>query len=391
MRILHYLLAMNLADGGVVRAVLDLCPAMAGAGHEVTIATCDAKDVPAEWRTPSKRGPGVIRTLDLGPAEGRLGTLGPGQMLRIQAAIREADVVHIHAMWLPSNDQVARLCDRIDATYVVSPHGMLDDWSMAQRGLKKRVYLALRGRRTLERAGMVHCTAQAEFDQASKWFPRGQARVVPLLLDLTPYRIPPGPEMARAKFPAPLADAPTFLFLSRLHEKKGIEPLLKACALMKQAGRRFNVAIAGSGDADYAASLRTLATELKLDDRCTFPGFVSGDLKLSLYQASDVFVLPSSQENFGFVIVEAMACELPVVLTKGVALWPDVVKCEGGVVTEATPEKLAETLGRFLDDRAIGRQMGARGRAWCMQEFDPARTTERYIDLYQAARVRGRG
>ena len=55
---------------------------------------------------------------------------------------------------------------------MLSVHGMLDDWSMAQRRLKKRLFLALAGNRLLRGAAAVHCTAQAELEQARRWFRR---------------------------------------------------------------------------------------------------------------------------------------------------------------------------------------------------------------------------
>ena len=61
--------------------------------------------------------------------------------------------------------------------YIVSVHGMLDDWSMEQKGLKKRIYLWLAGRKLLEQAYRVHTTAEGEAQQAGKWYPRGKSVV----------------------------------------------------------------------------------------------------------------------------------------------------------------------------------------------------------------------
>ena len=211
---------------------------------------------------------------------------------------------------MPHNTQLAAAARRIGLPYVVSVHGMLDDWCMTQRGLRKRVYMTLFERKTLESAAAVHCTAQAELEQARKWFSRGRGVVIPLVVDLEPFRELPGPELAREHIPELGGGRPVALYLSRLHPKKGLEKLLLGMGLHRPPHPDYIdyvTVIAGSGDDAYRAMLAKNVGKLDLEDRVVFPGFVTGDEKVSLYQAADVFVLPTSQENFGFVLFEALA------------------------------------------------------------------------------------
>ena len=73
--------------------------------------------------------------------------------------------------------------------------------------------------------------------------------------------------------------------------------------------------IAGSGEPAYERYLCTLVAELNLRERVFFLGLITGAQKVSLYQAADVFVLPTLQENFGLVLTEALACGTPLVTT----------------------------------------------------------------------------
>ncbi|QKK06886.1 MAG: glycosyltransferase [Planctomycetota bacterium] len=143
MKILHYKPTIRLEEGGVVRAVLDLCTEMAKAGHAVTLATGDATDVPEAWKVGEPGCPTLVQT----PLSGN-----PTRPDRVARAIADADIVHLHAVWQPDNLRFARACLNAGTPYVVSIHGMLDDWTIAQKHLKKRLFLAARGR-TLPRAG----------------------------------------------------------------------------------------------------------------------------------------------------------------------------------------------------------------------------------------------
>ncbi len=270
--------------------------------------------------------------------------------------------------------------------YVVSLHGMLDDWSMAQGGNKKRAFLSLGGRYMLEHASRVHCTAQAEVDQSKKWFPEGTEIIIPYLMDLEPYRDLPGPELARQKFAALSSDGvPTVLFLSRLHYKKGPEFLIKAAALLKQRAVPTKVAFAGTGDAAYIDSLKVMAKELGVENRVHFLGMVVGREKLSLYQSADLFVLPTSQENFGLVLIEALACGTPIVTTKGVDIWRDVEASGSGMICDQAPQVLADTISTILSNDSLRMGMAAKARPWVFSEFDEGSLLRRFEALYDDA------
>ncbi|MBK7403446.1 MAG: glycosyltransferase [Phycisphaerales bacterium] len=195
MNILHYKPTMRLEEGGVVRAVLDLCAEMARAGHDVTLATSDATDVPEAWKRGETGCPLVVHV------PGRRVPVGPGGTGPLGEAIARADVVHLHAVWQPTNLQAARACRRMGKPYVVSIHGMLDEWTIAQKHLKKRVFLAMGGGAYLAHAAVVHATAEAELAQARRWLGGAPGEVVPLIVDLGSFRALPGPGPARARFP----------------------------------------------------------------------------------------------------------------------------------------------------------------------------------------------
>ena len=373
MRVLHYLDRVSLAHGGVTRAVLDTCRAIADAGCTVTLLTKQATDVPPDWTD----NPTVVEV----PARiGGLGLFNRVQRARLRRLVAEADAVHLHTPWETANLQLRALCRELSKPYVVSLHGMLDDWSMAQKALKKKLTLRLLARRLLRDAHTVLCTADAEKTQSARWLPRDNAAVIPLIFDTEPYRGRPDPALARDELLG-ATDDPVILFLSRIHPKKGVEHLLAAAAELALA-HPFRLIVAGPGEPGYVAELGSLAERLGIADRTRFPGQVDGELKRSLYAAADVFVLPTSQENFGLVLPEALACGTPVITTRGVDIWPELEASGGAIITDQSPDSLAAAIGSILTDSARRDAMGAAGRNWALTYLDPTAVTRRYLDLY---------
>jgi len=377
---LHYLDAVREEAGGVVRAVLDLCDALALAGVEVTLLTGDTTDVPQAWRENQPGAPRVIQTtramtpsLKIAPADRNV----------VHDAIAEADVVHLHTPWDRYNLAVAADARQLAKPYIVSIHGMLDDWSMEQRGLKKRTYLKLFGRRMLEGAAGLHFTAAGEQTQAMRWAPRAAPHVLPLVMDLQPYRNLPGPEMARQAFSQLGTPGAKLLFLSRVHPKKGVELLIETVARLSKQGEAVQALIAGPGDAEYVAQLQRLAQTLGVAEQVHFLGMVRGEKKLSLYQACDLFVLPTSQENFGIVLTEAMACATPIITTRGVDIWQELQQ-RGAQIVDSDASQIVAQISQLLSDKQALSERGDRSRNQVLEWLDPQTVVASYIDLYKS-------
>lgn len=375
---LHFVHEIRRELGGVVTAALDVCQAMAHRGHSVTIATCDAADAPTPWKSPVG---GELRIVEVGASRFFPMALDRDALGTMATLASDADVAHLHTPWYIGNVQLAKLFGRIELPYVLSVHGMLDRYSMQQKALKKRLFLTLFGRRLLTNASAVHFTADDEQAQALNYAPvRSQSRVLPCIVDLQSLSRLPGAELARKAFPAIRPDAFTILFLSRLHPKKGVDLLIEAVARIKQGIPAVQLLLAGPGDAAYVDYLRRLVRGRKADESVEFLGMVQGDVKTSLYQAADVFVLPTRQENFGLVLVEAMACGAPVITTRGTDIWREVER-GGGRIVELSVAAIADELVKASKNEDL-RAAGARGREFVYDWLDTDRVSAAYEAMY---------
>jgi glycosyltransferase involved in cell wall biosynthesis len=384
MRLVHAITSVDLRLGGTARAALDLAGAMAGRGHEVTLLTTDATDVPKGWTGGAQ--PSSLVDAGLAP---RLGAKAAADAT--MAVLREADAVHIHAMWEPFNARVAALCAKIGTPYIVTPHGMLDDWCMAQGAWKKRVYMRLVGRRMLESAAFVHCTARAELMQSQRWFPNGSGIVVPNLMDLAPFAKLPGTAEALARWPRLASHDVRLLFLSRLNPKKGVEHLIDATAKLAREGLDVVAMVAGPADAGYGEKLAAHAQSAGVADRIEFLGHVGGTLKLSLIEACDMMVIPSSQENFGFVFFEALAAGLPVVTTDLVDTRDELAASGGAAIVRQDGAAVARGVREVLAWRPERPTRMAAARAWVFRELEPSTVSSQFDSMYaRAAAMRTR-
>src|ERR1700689_4637626 len=141
--------------------------------------------------------------------------------------------------------------------------------------------MTLFGRRLLNTAAMIHCSAPAELDQAKKWFTNPNTITLPLLTDLTPFQNLPGPGDALNLLLPHQRTQPKLLLLSRLHEKKGVDILLRAAAPLRAQQKQVILMVAGTGEPPYEKMLHDLATQLNLNARVLFLGLITGTKKLS--------------------------------------------------------------------------------------------------------------
>jgi len=387
-RIVQYTKGLDVQLGGVVRAVLNLSRALAESGHEVILLTPNPGDAPEGWLSGENGAPRVVA---LPPVSRPLNRLTRRGRAVAREQIASADVLHIHAVWHPSNTQLAAIARAEGVPYVQSLHGMLDDWSMSLSTAKKRVFLALGGRRTLRSAATVHCTAEAEREQSSVRIPGARCEVVPLVVDLAPFREMPGAQVARDAFPGSHWDADRIvLFVGRLHEVKGVDLLLRAMRATLDRGVDAALVIAGTGDEASERGLRSLAEELELGDRAAFVGHVRGREKVSLYEAADLFALPSLHENFGFVLPEAMAAGTACLTTPGVAISKELETSGGALIVERDADAIAAGMTALLGDPGRLEAMGSAARRWAFENLTRERVVAGFEAMYRSA-IEGAG
>jgi glycosyltransferase involved in cell wall biosynthesis len=303
----------------------------------------------------------------------------------IDEAVRSADIVHLHTLWHPLNTVARRACARHGRPYVLSPHGMLDPYSLGVKSLRKRLYLELREKRNLSDASCLIFTTPLEEELARKSLPwLGAGRVIPLGADTPPSEARQGlADEFLSRFPI-AQNRRRLIFLGRLHQKKGIERILNALPIVAKACPSILLIVAGSGEPSYLQSLNALVASRGLGEHVLFTGMLHGRLKWGAFAASEIFLLASHQENFAIAAAEAMHMGLPVILSDKVNLWPFVTEARGGIVLEdgAIAGGLGPAIEDLLADPGAALEMGQRGQRFAEANFIWANTARLTTDLY---------
>lgn len=383
MRIVQHFIAVSEGSGGVSAAVLDLVRLESAAGHDVILLTASGGELPGEWRRP---GDGTPRVETLDPPTGPLRLLSRASLERTATVLEGADILHLHGMWRPSNYQIASLARRLGVPYVMSTHGTLDDWSMRQSPLRKRLYLSLVEGRNLAGAGRIHATASEEANEIRRRISHDRVSVIPCAFDSGPFESAADESAFYSRHPEVDPGRPSVVFVGRLHRTKGVEVLIEAMGLLARDALDAQLLIAGPAeDPAYLLELEALAAAQP--PAVHFLGAVGGAEKFGLYRSADVFALPSRHENFGLVIPEALASETPVVTTRGTQIWAELESGGASLIVERTPEAFAAAIAELLRDEPRRRRLGAEGRRWVLEWLEPRRILEQYEELYRQARM----
>ncbi|HET7450689.1 MAG TPA: glycosyltransferase, partial [Gaiellaceae bacterium] len=300
------------------------------------------------------------------------------------AHVGEFDVVHVHALFTYPNLAGCRAARRAGVPYVIRPLGTLGAWSLGRRGWKKRPYLALVERRYLRDAAAIHVTSASEGEAVSALGYGALVREIPMGIEL-----PSVAEPGHAVVDGPLR----LLFLSRIHPGKGLPLVFDALRRLADDGVRFELAVVGDGDAAYVAEMKAMAQRLGVADRVVFLGRLEGDAKLRRLHHADVFVLPSSHENFGLAVGEALGAGLPVVISDQVGIAGDVLDAGAGLVTRLDAGDIANAIRELAGDPARRASMGRAGRRLAEGRYSWAEAAHGLRTLYEdiaASRARRR-
>lgn len=382
MRILHVIANLAPRYGGPSKACREMTAALARRGHEVSIYTTN-QDGPGELDAPTDRA--VVEdgvSLHYFPIQTpRFWGFSRPLAAGLKRAIPEADVVHIHSLYLFHDWVAGRYCRAAGVPYVVRPHGTLDPYIHRRHRWRKAIMDALFQNRVLARAAAVHYTSEDEMRLAAPYARGAPGAVVALGIDPADSEPPPTPGAFRARHPE-IGDKTILLFFGRLNFKKGLDVLAKAFGALARARDDIHLVIAGPDDGMAEKTSRWLRAEGVLG-MTTFTGMVLGDEKRALLGDADIFVLPSFSENFGIAVVEAMASGLAVVISDRVNIWREIEAAGAGRIAPPEADAFARQLTCLLDDAVQRRDMGAAGRRLARDAFGSGRMAERLEALYE--------
>jgi glycosyltransferase involved in cell wall biosynthesis len=289
----------------------------------------------------------------------------------LEEAAERTDVIHAHGLWLMPNVYPAWTAKRSGIPLVLSPRGMLGSAALAFSSRRKALFWALAQKRAVEAVACLHATSEAEYEEMRAFGLRNPVAVIPNGVAAPSLTVRPVASSVR-----------TLLTIGRIHPKKGLDNLIRAWALLETRFPDWRLRIVGPDEIGHAGELAALGRELGLAHVRIEPPLFGAD-KTTAYQAAELFVLPTRNENFAMTVAESLAAGTPVVATKG-APWQGLQTKQCGWWVDIGVEPLAEALAQAMALPPAQLQgMGARGQHWMGEDFSWNRVAADMLGVYR--------
>lgn len=350
MKLLHVITSMDSKAGGMSQALRNINPFVIGNNVDVEVVCLDNKEL--DYNISDSF---VIHKLGNGKTSYQYQPLLLGWLKKNAF---NYEFIIVHGLWQYHNLAVYQTIkyfkkkNKKVPQVMIMPHGMLDPYFQKAtdrkwKALRNEIVWRYIEKKCINAADAVFYTCQEEMRLAATTF-KGYNPKKTINVGFGIQSPPQNCSEFGSAFyeicPA-VANKKHWLFLSRIHEKKGVDILIKAYhELSKQNSSIPELVIAGPKESDYAKQMIKLASD---NSKIHFPGMLQGAEKWGAFYNCQIYLLPSHQENFGIAIVEAMACEKPVLISKNVNIWKEINDGDGGYILDNLD--VASLRGKLLE------------------------------------------
>jgi glycosyltransferase involved in cell wall biosynthesis len=325
-----------------------------------------------------------------------------------------ADLLHVHGLWSQASILVRRIHRSRGIGYLVSPHGMLDAWALANSRWKKRLASVLFEHRSLSKAACLHALCHSEKDSIRAYGLKNAIAVIPNGVDLV--------NAETLKTEKLRSEKKILLFLGRLHPKKGLVNALRAWSKIRSQGSKvtgqeeWQFVIAGWDQGGHEAELKRLCDALGLaysdipaaefagvsttePERPTplgtsgrarrsspsviFVGPAFGETKDALLRQASAFILPSFSEGLPMSVLEAWSYGLPVLMTDHCNL-PEGFAADAAIRIGTDVESIAEGMRLLVrSPRSDLQSLGRNGRMLVERQFTWPQVAAQMKQVYE--------
>lgn len=381
MKLMSVITTLNPAYGGPAECAIQLHKNVTGMGHSYDIVTLDSPD--AAWISRLS-----FNAICLGKPGVQRNALLPDLIRFLKNRQAEYDGSILHGIWTMPNVAM-RLAWNGSHRYVVFPHGMLDPYFIQKfpvKHIKKSLYYRMIAAPLLSNslATLFTCPEERRLANTSYRPVVGRRHVV--RYGINPPPVDPSAYQGRLlSLKQELADKEVFLFLGRIHPKKGCDLLIEAMEKLADRYHRAHLIMAGPDETGLGAKLKTLTAKKRLNHRVTWTGPVYGEERWFLYNIADVFILPSHMENFGMTVAESLSQGCPVLITDKINIFDSILDAAAGFVESDTLDGTVSLMDKWCSLPTSEREM-MRGRARTLfeKQFRAIYTAEDIIKVFQA-------
>lgn len=349
MKVLHFLPAYAPAwqFGGPILSVSRLCEGLVEQGVDVRVITTNAglPDIPNDQL-------GVSQTLNgvqviYYPVDQQGGTIRSRALVKeLPVHMAWAEILHLSSIWQPLGLPVQRAAHAAGIPVLQTLRGALGPYSWRHGWWKKIPYYLLLERPLLTRATAIHCTTRQEEAELNWLNLKPPTYLLPNPLDLSHFYSEPQLGHHWRQENGISLDQPLLLVVGRFHHKKGLEILPNVLHSVSQ--QPWQIVFVGNDEDGSGAMLRQRLCGLGLGDRSLWFNSIPSAELCGPYNAADCLLLPSRHENFGNVVVEALACGCGVLISNKVGVSGSLLGCPGVRVSMRSTGSLSAQLKEIL-------------------------------------------
>lgn len=376
MKILQVIPYFNPKRGGDVNICYNLSRHLAKRGYDVTILTTNF-EFDEQFADSIKKENIKIISVHCVASLG-LFLYTPSIKKWLKKNIRYYDIIHMHTYRAYQNIIIWKYARKYNIPYIVQAHGSLLTFFI--KPLLKKLYDMIWGYKLLKDASKVIALTETEKEQYKEMgIDEEKIEIVPNGIDLSEYEDLPERGKFRKKYEIKDGEK-IVLYLGRLHKIKGLDLLVEAFADLTKKIDNIRLVIVGPDDG-FLSILKSQIEKLGINEKVLLTGPLYGKDKLEVYVDADVYVLPSRYETFPNTVLEAFACETPVIVTDRCGI-SNIVN-EGGCVIEYDKNQLKEAIVRILNDSQLRITYGKKGKKLVEEKYDWNKIAGRIEKIYR--------
>ena len=292
------------------------------------------------------------------------------------------DIIHITSVWNFPAFAGSLSAIKAGKPFIISPRGELIKEAVFIKSKRvKWFYYNFIAKYYLKRAGAIHTTSEKEKKDLTDLNLDVKDYLVPNGINVSDFEnLPSKGEFKSRYLKGKLGDY--FLFLGRLDREKGLDILLQAYSRLVEHYSKINLVLVGPDSNGYKSKLEGMIKRLNLKENVVFTGLLSGEEKLSALVGAKALILPSYSENFGMVILEAMACGTPVIVSDKAGISEIVQKYDAGIVTQTNSESIYKSLKEIIDNFSLIGKFRRNGEK-ILKDFSTENSAIRMINIYE--------
>lgn len=315
----------------------------------------------------------------------KIGIYCPNANKLAKNIVKNYDVIHIRNWYDHLSITFYKIAKKYEIPFVFTSHGTLEPISRKKYMKRvKQIIDCMYTKKMLKECKGIHASSDSEVIEFEKLgADKNKIFRINIGLPLEDFQINKRSEILN-KFGISNKDSPYILFLGRIHQKKGLDLLIKAFKKFSEKFQEISLVIVGNGPKSYEGEIKQLVHKLGLENRVKFLGFVVGNDKLQLLESAKLFALTTYSDVHPVAVVEALAMGLPILITKN-GDFPEIEEYNAGQIVDTDIEIISNTLEKMMGNEEKLEQYSRNAKKLFLERFSFKNEPNDYEKLYKNA------